>query len=526
MKPLLLLFPFLAQAALSFMVPEKEKDPQFWRLQAQETLQRALTLQKLNTNVAKNVILFLGDGMGISTVTAARILKGQLEQRTGEETILEMDRFPFVALSKTYNTNAQVPDSAGTATAYLCGVKANEGTLGVSAAVTRSQCNTTAGNEVTSILKWAKAAGKSVGIVTTTRVNHATPSAAYAHSADRDWYSDNEMPPEALQQGCKDIAHQLFENIPDIEVIMGGGRKYMFPKNASDVEYPDEEKYRGTRLDNRNLVQEWKDAKPKDKNALYLWNRTGLMELDPAKVDYLLGLFEPIDMMYELNRNHQTDPSLTEMVTVAIQMLQKNPRGFFLLVEGGRIDHGHHEGKAKMALHEAVEMDRAIGKAGVLTSSEDTLTVVTADHSHVFTFGGYTPRGNSIFALAPMQSDIDKKPFTSILYGNGPGYKMVDGGRENISTVNFTDANYQAQSAVPLRMETHGGEDVAVFAKGPMAHLLHGVHEQNYIPHAMAYAACIGENREHCRSGTPGSRAGSVSLISAIFSVLLLQVLF
>uniref|UniRef100_A0A8C5SC46 Alkaline phosphatase n=1 Tax=Laticauda laticaudata TaxID=8630 RepID=A0A8C5SC46_LATLA len=526
MKPLLLLLPFLAQAYLSFVVPEKEKDPQFWRLQAQKTLKRALTLQKLNTNVAKNVILFLGDGMGISTVTAARILKGQLQQRTGEETILEMDRFPFVALSKTYNTNAQVPDSAGTATAYLCGVKANEGTVGVSAAVTRSQCNTTAGNEVTSILKWAKEAGKSVGIVTTTRVNHATPSAAYAHSADRDWYSDNEMPPEALQQGCKDIAHQLFENIPDIEVIMGGGRKYMFPKNTSDVEYPEEEKYKGTRLDNRNLVQEWQDAKPKDKNALYLWNRAGLMELNPAKVDYLLGLFEPIDMTYELNRNNQTDPSLTEMVTVAIQILQKNPYGFFLLVEGGRIDHGHHEGKAKQALHEAVEMDRAIGEAGILTSSEDTLTVVTADHSHVFTFGGYTTRGNSIFGLAPMQSDLDKKPFTSILYGNGPGYKMIAGERENISAVNFTDANYQAQSAVPLRMETHGGEDVAVFAKGPMAHLLHGVHEQNYIPHVMAYAACIGENPAHCHSGTPGSQSGSISLNSAIFSILLLRVLF
>ncbi|XP_058017373.1 alkaline phosphatase, tissue-nonspecific isozyme [Ahaetulla prasina] len=523
---LLLLLPFLAQDSHSFEVPEKEKDPQFWRLQAQETLQRALSLQKLNTNVAKNIILFLGDGMGISTVTAARILKGQLQQRTGEETVLEMDRFPFVALSKTYNTNAQVPDSAGTATAYLCGVKANEGTVGVSAAVTRSQCNTTAGNEVTSILKWAKAAGKSVGIVTTTRVNHATPSAAYAHSADRDWYSDNEMPPEALQQGCKDIAHQLFENIPDIEVIMGGGRKYMFPKNTSDVEYPDEEKYKGTRLDNRNLVQEWKDAKPKEKNAVYLWNRERLMELDPAKVDYVLGLFEPIDMMYELSRNNQTDPSLTEMVTVAIQILQKNPRGFFLLVEGGRIDHGHHEGKAKQALHEAVEMDRAIGEAGILTSTEDTLTVVTADHSHVFTFGGYTTRGNSIFGLAPMQSDMDKKPFTSILYGNGPGYKIIAGERENISAVNFTDINYQAQSAVPLRMETHGGEDVAVFAKGPMAHLLHGVHEQNYIPHVMAYAACIGENRAHCHSGASGSRSGSVPLISAIFSVLLLRVLF
>lgn len=72
-------------------------------------------------------------------------------------------------------------------------------------------------------------------------------------------------------------------------------------------------------------------------------------------------------------------------------------RPFALVSQGGRIDHGHHEGKAKQALHEVVEMDRAIGQAGNMTSQEDTLTVVTADHSHVFTFGGYTPRGNSIF---------------------------------------------------------------------------------------------------------------------------------
>ncbi|XP_064160775.1 alkaline phosphatase, tissue-nonspecific isozyme-like isoform X1 [Anguilla rostrata] len=121
---------------------------------------------------------------------------------------------------------------------------------------------------------------------------------------------------------------------------------------------------------------------------------------------------------------------------------------------GGRIDHGHHEGKAKQALYEVVEMDRAIQQGGLMTSLHDTLTVVTADHSHVFSFGGYTPCGNSI----------------------------------------FDQNNYQAQAAVPLRYETHGGEDVAVFARGPMAYLLHGVQEQNYIPHVMAYAACIGQN--------------------------------
>ncbi|KAG1949727.1 alkaline phosphatase, tissue-nonspecific isozyme [Pimephales promelas] len=497
--------------------PEQEKDPDFWKGWAQRTLKNALDLQELNKNVAKNVILFLGDGMGVSTVTAARILKGQMSGQSGEETQLEMDKFPYVALSKTYNTDAQVPDSAGTATAYLCGVKANEGTVGVSAASVKSQCNTTQGNEVTSILKWAKESGKSVGIVTTTRVNHATPSASYAHCVDRDWYSDGEMPAEALQSGCKDIARQLFENIPDINVIMGGGRKYMYPKNTPDVEYPGDKKHNGTRKDGRNLVGEWID-RMKDKRGYYVWNKKDLLSLNPNNVDYLLGLFEPADLSYELERNQETDPSLTEMVDVAIKILKKNERGFYLLVEGGRIDHGHHEGKAKQALHEAVEMDRAITRAGLLTSVYDTLTVVTADHSHVFSFGGYTPRGNSIFGLAPMLSDIDQKPFTSILYGNGPGFKYVNGSRENVSTVDYEQNNYLAQSAVPLRSETHGGEDVAIFSKGPMAHLLHGVQEQHYIPHVMAYAACIGQNKDHCRANSGSS---SLSHISPVLAVLL-----
>ncbi|XP_045154874.1 alkaline phosphatase, tissue-nonspecific isozyme [Echinops telfairi] len=495
------------------LVPEKEKDPNYWRVQAQQTLKNALELQNLNTNVAKNVIMFLGDGMGVSTVTAARILKGQLHHRPGEETRLEMDHFPFVALSKTYNTNAQVPDSAGTATAYLCGVKANEGTVGVSAATERSQCNTTQGNEVTSILRWAKDAGKSVGVVTTTRVNHATPSATYAHSADRDWYSDNEMPPEALSQGCKDIAYQLMHNIKDIEVIMGGGRKYMFPKNKTDVEYEMDDKARGTRLDGLNLIDIWKSFKPRHKHAHYIWNRTELLALDPRAVDYLLG-----DCLSLPKKGYLVWRGMKGRGTYGSSPPLSSLEGFVLMSLGGRIDHGHHEGKAKQALHEAVEMDQAIGLAGTMTSLEDTLTVVTADHSHVFTFGGYTPRGNSIFGLAPMLSDTDKKPFTSILYGNGPGYKVVGGERENVSMVDYAHNNYQAQSAVPLRHETHGGEDVAVFAKGPMAHLLHGVHEQNYIPHVMAYAACIGANRDHCApdSSASGPSPGPLLLLLAL----------
>lgn len=95
----------------------------------------------------------------------------------------------------------------------------------------------------------------------------------------------------------------------------------------------------------------------------------------------------------------------------------------------------------------------------------------------------------------------------------------------HLFSLSAVHANYQAQSAVPLRQETHGGEDVAIFAKGPMAHLLHGVHEQNYIPHVMAYAACIGQNTDHCRSGASRSTVGPLPFLSTLISLLLLQFL-
>lgn len=138
------------------------------------------------------------------------------------------------------------------------------------------------------------------------------------------------------------------------------------------------------------------------------------------------GLFEPKDMRFEVFRNRTRDPSIVDMTEKAIQILSKNPKGFFLFVEDeclsfpvvllrklyirltakrvcvlrGRIDHGHHDGVAKLALTETIMFDRAIQRASELTSESDTLTVVTADHSHVFTFGGKTPRGNPIFGTS------------------------------------------------------------------------------------------------------------------------------
>ncbi|XP_008050303.1 alkaline phosphatase, placental-like [Carlito syrichta] len=466
--------------------PVEEENPDFWNRKAAEALDVGSKLQSTRV-AAKNLILFLGDGMGVSTVTAARILKGQMNGKLGPETPLAMDRFPYLALSKTYSVDRHVTDSAATSTAYLCGVKTNLQTIGVSAAARFGQCNTTRGNEVISVMNRAKKAGKSVGVVTTTRVQHASPAGAYAHTVDRGWYSDANMPRSARREGCLDIATQLISNM-DIDVILGGGRKYMFPRGTPDPEYPTNARQNGTRLDGKNLVQEWLD---KHQGARYVWNRTELLQAsqDPA-VTHLMGLFEPGDMEYEIYRNKTLDPSLMEMTEAALRLLSRNPRGFYLFVEGGRIDHGHHEGIAYRALTEVVMFDDAIDRAGQLTSEKDTLTLVTADHSHVFTFGGYPFRGSSVFGLAVGKAQ-DGKAYTSILYANGPGYVLQSGIRPDVTEKESADPKYRQQAAVPLSGETHAGEDVAVFARGPQAHLVHGVQEQSFVAHVMAFAACL-----------------------------------
>ncbi|CAJ1060789.1 intestinal-type alkaline phosphatase [Xyrichtys novacula] len=499
----------------TFSYSEDELQASYWNNQGRQALHNALSVQR-NLHQAKNLILFLGDGMGIPTVTAARILKGQLAGKSGEESSLVMDTFPHVALSKTYNVDQQMPDSAGTATAYLCGVKANYGTLGVTAATPRYNCAASKGNEVDSILKRAKLAGKSVGIVTTTRVQHASPAASYAHAANRGWYADSDLSTEAVINGCRDIAYQLVYNT-EINVILGGGRQYMFPKSEQDPEYAT---MKGERNDGKDLVSEWMQNKT---NCKYVWNKADLDAVDPRKTDFLMGLFEPKDCRYELERNATTEPSLTEMVDKAIKILSKNPKGFFLFVEdNGRIDHAHHGGKAKKALYETIEFDRAIGRAAELTSELDTLTVVTADHSHVFAFGGNSARGNPVLGVSRLVAE-DNKHFTMAVYGNGPGYQIVNGTRPDVNETISSDNEYRQQAAVPLDSETHSMEDVAIFAKGPMAHLFHGVKEQNYIAHAMAYAACIAPY-EDCKLPPP-SHAASIhpSLLLLLLGLMMLS---
>ena len=453
-----------------------------------------------NTRRAKNVILIVGDGMGISTQTAARILEGQMKGKTGEENRLSFETLPYAAFSKTYSWDQQTSDSAPTMTAMMTGYKAREGMLSVNHTTARAECDATKinANLLTTLLELAAANGRATGVVSTARLTHATPAATYAHTAVRDWEADSNLPAGC---GVKDIARQLIEVSPavktSLKVAMGGGRTYFLPKSMNDPEYAST---KGRRNDGRNLTAEWTSTRAVNgASAAYVWNKTQFDAIDPTTTDHLLGLFEPSHMQYEADRAGDVagEPSLTEMTEKSIKMLQKSPNGYFLHIEAGRIDHAHHAGNAKRALIDTIELSNAVRRAMALTSEQDTLIIVTADHSHTFTIAGYPHRGNDILGVVkevpgtdgnlPIASvDSNGMPYTTLGYANGPGYRGAVA--RNLTGVDTTALNFLQEAAIPLGSETHAGEDVGIWARGPKAYLVRGSMEQNWIFHVMREA--------------------------------------
>jgi alkaline phosphatase len=491
--------------------------PQEWFTAGQRAVQQAQRLTK-NRAPAKNVILFIGDGMGISTITAARILEGQLRGESGEEHQLSFEKFPYVALSKTYSVNQQTSDSAPTMTAIITGVKTNDRLISVDQFVKLGEPdgNIVKQHSLKTVLEMAEERGLSTGVVSTARLTHATPAACYAHTSDRDWEGDKDLPPDAT---VPDIARQLIE-FPfgnGLEVALGGGRENFLPVSQADPEDPGKT---GSRKDGRDLTHEWLTKYPK---AAFVWNNIRFIEVNPRTTDHLLGLFERSHLEFEYDRSRDTggEPSLSEMTAKAIAILRRNKKGFFLMVEGGRIDHGHHAGNAFRALTDTIEFARAVQLAKDKTNPRDTLIIVTADHSHVFTIAGYPKRGNPILgkvvepdktALAHDQLGL---PYTTLSYANGPGYtgeshdamrqvmipsgpksfphqpdrfSGITTGRSDLTIVDTTNPQYLQEATIPMPMESHGGEDVAIFATGPQSHLFHGVQEQNVIAHVIMNA--------------------------------------
>ncbi|CAH1406265.1 unnamed protein product [Nezara viridula] len=375
-------------------------DRAYWEKSAKADLEDGLKT-RLNTDVAKNVIIFVGDGMGPNTITASRIYRG------GETSYLSWERFPHFGALKTYAENKQVPDSASTATAMFTGVKVNYRMLGVDSSVKERDCEGSlmAEKRLTSIAKLAQQAGKATGIVTTTRVTHATPAAMYAHSAYRHWECDSNIPKNS---NCKDIARQLIEDAPG--------------KNFN--------------------------------------------------------------------------------------------------VEGGMIDLAHHRGKARKALHEVLAFNDAINATMKLLKDsgivDETLVIVTSDHSHTLTISGYPNRGNNILGIASV-SRLDGLPYTTLGYANSAKenyhYKVENNSvvREDPSKVDTTSFDYGVQAGVLQDENTHGGR--------PFAHLFHHMHEQNYVAEVVKYAAKLGEYNSFYNTTdkiNSASTSGSFPLMTAL----------
>jgi alkaline phosphatase len=417
---------------------------------------------------AKNVIFFLGDGMGPTTITAARIYKYK------EEGLLNFETFERTARIKTFSNDAQTTDSAPSMAAYMTGVKMNNEVLSMSSDTravapsrdangnpTINNCAAGNGQPVPTILELAKAKGKSVGAITTTELTHATPAATYSHICHRD--AQYAIAAQAVPGGAG-FNSALGDGV---DVLMGGGRNHFTPYDA--LTNP-----KG-RADGRNLLAEM--AARGYSIATTKADMTGA----PNNKKFI-GLYSSKSHLeYELDRTATpplgegaNQPSLAEMTTKAIDVLSQNPNGYFLMIEGGRIDHALHGTNAKRALVDTIAFDDAVQAALDKVRQTDptlanTLIVVTADHDHTMTFNGYGKRGNPILDInrsyrdGQPSKDADGNSYTTLVFGNGPNRPDV---RASLDSAAVLADDYKQETGVRLSSETHGGGDVKLLATG------------------------------------------------------------
>ncbi len=467
-----------------------------WFTAGQETIQ-AIIDREMNTGRAKNVILLVADGNGVGTNYATRLFAGQQQGQLGEEHVLPYETPDFhSALVKTYNINAQTPDSAPTAGAMNTGVKQRFNLINLGGDAIHDDCSTVAGNELTTFAEIVTGMDKSVGVISTARLTHATPAGVYAKTANRNW--EDEVP-----EGCtaqKDIASQLIDQMEAgvVDLAMGGGRRYFA---GTDVTL--DEGGKGHRPDGVNLIETATGM-----GAQYAWNTETFNGLSLDGSAPVLALFNDSHMEYEADRAEDDEPSLAEMTKAAIEYLSSNENGYYLEIEAGRVDHANHAGNAKRTMIDGMAFADAVAMADELTDDADTLIIVTADHEHSIAFNGYCGRGTPIEGLCydvaktgEMHSDElvladDGKPYTVVGYLNGAGSVLTKGEGENdysgsrpeLTQEEATDIDYVQQALIPKSSESHSGEDVAVYAKGPWAHLFDGTIEQNVIFHVMHHA--------------------------------------
>jgi alkaline phosphatase len=319
--------------------------------------------------LVRNVILMIGDGMGVGQLTAAEIENG--------DDSLVITSLPYMSMVTTHSSSGYVTDSAAAATALATGFKARNGVISLDADW----------EELRTVVEAAEELGLSTGLVTNTRVAHATPAGFMAHVSSRD--NEAEIARQALDSG--------------VDVLMGGGSFYF----------------------NR--------LSPEDAGYLVVESTEELMAATSGKV---LGLFNTGYMSYESVRDPEKEPSLAQMTGKALELLGSNPDGFFLMVEGGRIDHASHDNDYENAVSETLSFDASVLEALVYASGrDDTLVIVTADHvtGGLSIIGGYESSGTVLYEWIDDYHTGNMVP----VYAYGPRSVEVIGFKDNTDIGEF-----------------------------------------------------------------------------------------
>ena len=455
---------------------------------------------------AKNVILFIGDGMSIAHRTAARILsKGLVAGRYGGE--LEMDDMPYMALVSTSGTDSVVTDSANAMTAFTTGHKSCVNALGVYCANNKSTLKHPSVETIASLVKRKR--GMAVGIITNTEIEDATPAGVVAHTRRRSDYDD--------------IVRMLYEARP--EVLMGGGTPNFLPKSDA----------RGKRADEDNYLEKFKQA-----GYAFVDTAKGLTAAS-AKPDTtkLLGLFNDRNIDGVLDRKFlkkgsvgefPDQPDLTQELAAALQILSRNDNGFFLMCESGRIDKYSHSLDWERAVYDTIMLDNAVKIAKDFAAKHgDTLIVVVPDHGHpVSIIGTYDDAAGTTlrerlqtYAEAkfpnypppdaegyPPSIDISRR--LALVFSAYPDY--CDAGKpylngENTPTAPAADgktfvanevycapgsARRIGNLAITAKQGVHSADDVLLTASGPGAELFHGHLDNTDVFRVMATALALG----------------------------------
>jgi alkaline phosphatase len=461
---------------------------------------------------AKNVILFIGDGMSPAHRVAARLLaKGIAEGKALGK--LAIDDMPHMALVATAGSDSIITDSANSASAYATGHKSAVNAMGVYADRTPDPLDDPRVETVTSLAQ--RRQDMAIGIVTNTEIEDATPAAMVAHTRRRTEYDR--------------IVEQYFAAKPD--VLMGGGRANFLPKSENG----------SRRRDESDFVAQFRAAG-------YTLALTGPEMVSAAKdpgTTKLLGLFTLGNMDGALDRKFlkggtvgkfPEQPDLTEQVGAALEVLSKNPSGFFLMVESGMIDKYTHLLDMERAVYDTIMLDNAVRLARdwAAAHGDDTLILVIADHNHPIGLLGTIDDDMTKETPAPLRERVrvyERAGFPNYPAPNAEGYPArVDVSRRlalfsaslpdhyetlrpkldnpNEPTVAGKDANtyvanerYKSVPGAALRLgnlpaminaDVHSGEDVILTATGPGSERVRGQMDNTEVFRVIAEALGLG----------------------------------